>query len=361
MTSIQLISCKGTDCQTKSNLDEELQKKKLLTSGYFIPIGLSIFKKKPKGKCSHGGKADGSESTEPIGGINKDTLGSIHGHLHHKAANMGYQATISILNQLQNHIGNDAFGLFLTLKKNLNSLVISIDIECSIADYVELAKNISINIVNQYGGLEYAPHNYILTSFGSETAELHVRSRNPQDLTAAILKLDSCRRKNSTTIGEMYYHGLVEGLKYCEQSSVIYTFTDSPARDAYLKHQARALIRSKKVVVYSFMGRQMKTRMFRAQFDVLDPLDGSDNDTDLATISGGLTYPITAVDRPVIAEFILRRLEWAKLQSIFMFTSNSASVVFYVDQYITELHLDISSMGKKFNTISFFNKKINFF
>jgi hypothetical protein len=329
-------------------LDEDLQKKKLLTSGYFIARGLGLFnKKKPKGKCSHGGTFDGSQNDEPTGGINKDTLDSTHGHLHYQAAHMGYQATISILNQLRKHIGDDAFGLFLTLKKNLNSLVISIDTECSMADYVELAKNISINIVNQYGGLEFAPHNYILTSFGTYNAELHVRSGNPKDLTDAIYKLDSCRKKNSTIIGEMYYHSLVEGLKHCEYASVIYTFTDSPARDAYLKRQARALIRSKRAVVYSFMGQQMKTRMFRAQSDVVDPLDGSDNDADLATISGGLTYPITAADQPVISEFILRRLEWTKLQSIFMFKSNSTSVVFHVDPFIRELHLDISSMGKQ--------------
>jgi hypothetical protein len=140
----------------------------------------------------------------------------------------------------------------------------------------------------------------------------------------------------------MYYHSLVEGLKQCEYASVIYTFTDSPAKDAYLKHQARALIRSKRAVLYSFMGQKMKARVLSA-----DPLDGTDDGIDLASISGGLTYPIIAADRSVISEFILRRLEWTRLQSLFMYKSNSTSILFYVDSSIDELHLDISSMGKQ--------------
>ncbi|CAF3912594.1 unnamed protein product, partial [Rotaria sp. Silwood1] len=71
------ISCTGQQCQINTNLDENIQKNKLLTSGYFIPIGFNLFKKsKPKGKCSHGGSFDSSQNDEPIGGINKDKLNS---------------------------------------------------------------------------------------------------------------------------------------------------------------------------------------------------------------------------------------------------------------------------------------------
>jgi hypothetical protein len=90
------------------------------------------------------------------------------------------------------------------------------------------------------------------------------------------------------------------------------------------------------------MGQKMKARVLSA-----DPLDGNDDGIDLASISGGLTYPIIAADRSVISEFILRRLEWTRLQSLFMYKSNSTSILFYVDSSIDELHLDISSMGKQ--------------
>jgi hypothetical protein len=139
----------------------------------------------------------------------------------------------------------------------------------------------------------------------------------------------------------MYYQGLIEGLKKSEYLSVIYTFTDSPARDPHLKHQARALLRSKRAVIYSFMGEEMKRQRSKSVSNFIDY-----NDTDLASVSGGLTYPIANVDRSVISEFILRRLEWTKLQSLLMFKSRSVSVVFYIDSSIDELHLDLSSMGK---------------
>lgn len=338
-------SCRDEECRTKSNLDENIQRKKLLTSGYFIPLGLSLVRKKPPGKCSHGGSFDGSERFEPIGGINKDKLKSIHGHLHYRAAHMAYEATVTILKDFWKKIGNDAFALFLTLKTKLNSLVISIDTACSIADYVEFAKKVSIDIVNQHYRLEFAPHNYILASFNGDKAELVVNSRDPADLTNAIQRLNACQRTN-TTMGGMYYHSLIEGLKQCEYATIIYTFTDSPARDAYLKYQARALLRSKRAVIYSFMGPKMKARMFKAPVDMMDPLDGSDNNPDLASMSGGLTYPISVTDQPIISEFILRRLEWNRIQSLVMLKSSSASAVFYVDSSINELQLDISSMGK---------------
>jgi hypothetical protein len=100
----------------------------------------------------------------------------------------------------------------------------------------------------------------------------------------------------------------------------------------------------------------MKARIYQNHYDILDPIDGSDNDTDLASISGGLTYPIFPVDRLVIAEFILRRLEWTRLQSLVLLKSNSTSVQFYVDPSMDELHLDISSMRKH---ISLFRQFIN--
>jgi hypothetical protein len=285
---------------------------------------------------------------EPTGGINKDTLGSVHGHLHYQAATMSYRATVKILTQLRNEIGDLAFGFFLGLKKNLNSLVISIDISYSMADYLESAKDLSIVIANQYSLQEYAPHNYILVAFDTDRARLLVNSRNSNDLANSIRTLKVSQSSNST-LGEMYYQGLIEGLKQAQSASVIYTFTDSPAKDAYLKYQARALLRSKQAVIYSFLSQNMAARIYRNYFDVLDPLDGSDNDTDLASISGGLTYPIFLTDRLIIAEFILRRLEWTRFQSLALSKSNSTSLQFYVDPSMDELHLDISSMCKYIN------------
>ncbi|CAF4446256.1 unnamed protein product [Rotaria sp. Silwood2] len=339
------ISCNDEQCQINTNFDENIRQNKLLTSGYFIPIGFNLFKKsKPKGKCSHGGSFDSTQDDEPTGGINKDKLNSIHGHLHYQAASMAYKATVNILTQLQQDIGDDSFALFLTLKKNLNSLIISIDTSCSIGNYVDLAKDISINIVNQYGQLEFAPHNYILILFNSDYAKIIINSRKPNDLTDAIQELNSCENYTSA-LGGMYYSSLIEGLIQSEYSSVIYTFTDSPTSDSYLKYKARALLRNKHVVIYSFLGQQMKKLLLKRKIDLVDQLDGNDHGTDLPSISGGLTYPITVNDRSVILEFILRRLEWTRLQTLVILKSNSTSITFCVDSSIDELHIDISSTG----------------
>lgn len=338
------VSCDGKDCQTKSNLDEMILKNKILTSGYFIPIGLNIFQsKKPKGKCSHGGTFDSTSNDEPTGGINKDNLDASHGHLHYRAAAMAYRATVKVLNQLRTQIGDEKFGFFLALKNNLNSLIISIDTTYSTVNYLQLAKNISINIVKQYNRLVYAPYNYILISFDASNAQIIVNSRDPSDLTDAIRQLESSQ-KSKMAVGEMYYRSLIEGLKKCEYASVIYTFTDGLAKDGNLKYQARALLRSKRAVIYSFISDNIPANLPDSQ---LDALDGRDNDTDLASMSGGLTFPIIAGDQSATAEFILRRLEWIRLQPILMCKSTSTSMTFYVDPSIEILYLDISSIGKQ--------------
>ncbi|CAF4418758.1 unnamed protein product [Rotaria sp. Silwood2] len=340
------ISCDGQQCQINTNIDQSVLKTKLLTSGYFILLGFNFLKKfKPKGKCSHGGSFDSTEDDEPKSGINKDKLNSIHGHLHYQAASIAYKATVNILRQLQQDIGNDAFALFLTLKKNLNSLIISIDTSCSIGNYIDLAKNISINIVNQYGQLEYAPHNFILISFNNNYAKIIINSRKPNDLINAIQTLNPCENYTSI-LGGMYYSSLIEGLIQSEYSSVIYTFTDSPASDSYLKYKARALLRNKHIVIYSFVGQKMKKLLLKNKFQRTVQLDENDDGTDLPSVSGGLTYPITINDQSVISEFILRRLEWTRLQTLVIISNyNSTSITFFVDSSIDELHIDISSTG----------------
>lgn len=339
------VSCTDQQCRDTSNVAQNIRQNKILTSGYFIPLGFNFLRKfKPRGKCSHGGAFDSTQDDEPTGGINKDKRDSIHGHLHYQAARMAYNATVKILTQLQEDIGDDSFSLFLTLKKNSNSLVISIDMSCSIGNYVDLAKQVSINIVNQYGQLDYAPHNYILITFNNQLTRMVINTRTPSNLISAIEAL-TCENYDSA-LGGMYYTSIVEGLILSEYGSVIYTFTDSVANDGYLKYKARALLRNKRHVIYSFLGQKMQKLLLRSKIDVVDQLNSTDDSTDLPSISGGLTYPITVNDQSVISEFILRRLEWTQLQSLAIFKSNATSVTFYVDSSIRELLIDISSTGE---------------
>ncbi|CAF3443536.1 unnamed protein product, partial [Rotaria sp. Silwood2] len=193
--------------------------------------------------------------------------------------------------------------------------------------------------------LEYAPHNFILISFNNNYAKIIINSRKPNDLINAIQTLNPCENYTSI-LGGMYYSSLIEGLIQSEYSSVIYTFTDSPASDSYLKYKARALLRNKHIVIYSFVGQKMKKLLLKNKFQRTVQLDENDDGTDLPSVSGGLTYPITINDQSVISEFILRRLEWTRLQTLVIISNyNSTSITFFVDSSIDELHIDISSTG----------------
>ena len=320
------VNCDKNDCQTKSNLDSNFEKTKLLTSGYFIPIGLNLLqRKKPSGKCSHGGTFDSTSDDEPTGGINKDNFKASHGHLHARAASMAYQATVNVLNQLRNQIGDEDFGQFLTLKPRLNSLVICIDTTYSTVNFFDLAKNISKTIINQYQSFKYGPYNYILIQFDSTQAKLLLNTRNPNDLIQTIENLQ-LKLVPKSLVGEMYFHSLIEALKICEYASIIYTFTDSFASDENMKFQVRALVRNKATVIYSFIELSQ-------QFE-----------NDLPWITGGLTIPIIDGDQSMISEFILHRFQWTNFQSLFISKCNSStSIDFYVDSWIDTLFIDILS------------------
>ena len=100
----------GTNAVCQGNNDIS----KGLTSGYFS-LGVDIFNRKPSGKCSHGGSADATRDNDAIGGINKDSLDSIHGYLHIPAAQTAYLATRRILCQLHIQVGDVFFGKFLNV------------------------------------------------------------------------------------------------------------------------------------------------------------------------------------------------------------------------------------------------------
>ncbi|KAI4814304.1 hypothetical protein KUCAC02_003504 [Chaenocephalus aceratus] len=96
-------NCDGDDC--RNNILEDILQEKILISGYFAIFSSS----KPEGKCSHGGFWDKTSKTEPEGGINKDKVGSDHGHLHITAANMAVAATSELLEDIRGAAGDKTF------------------------------------------------------------------------------------------------------------------------------------------------------------------------------------------------------------------------------------------------------------
>ncbi|CAF1125942.1 unnamed protein product [Adineta steineri] len=96
-----------------------------LTSGYFKLL-TDIIHKKPVGKCSHGGTFDATKNNDAIGGINKDTVDSIHGFLHVPAAQTAYLATYKILLQFRSQVLDTLFGKFINIldRKTVSSKIL---------------------------------------------------------------------------------------------------------------------------------------------------------------------------------------------------------------------------------------------
>ncbi|MFT7819350.1 hypothetical protein Z043-124228, partial [Arapaima gigas] len=61
------------------------------------------------GKCSHGGAIDFTSYSSPVGGINKDTVGSNHGFLHTAAAEGAINASVGLLEDIQASVGDANF------------------------------------------------------------------------------------------------------------------------------------------------------------------------------------------------------------------------------------------------------------
>ena len=345
------IDCQGESCRT--NILPYILENNILTSGYFsskvFGIGLGQTSK-PPGKCSHGGVNDNTVGFDARGGgINKDTSDSDHGHLHRIAANVAFEATKQILNEYHAAIGTESFGLFLGLASSLqnvsaNSLIIVMDDTGSMEPYIQMAKQVAINIVNTYRNLTYPPSNYILSPFNDPTWGPLTISKSPQDFVTELSKL---RANGGGDEPELYYHGIVEALKVCEVGSSLYAFTDAPAKDAYLKGQAVQLAQDKSVTITLFYAGQgfqpvQSGRSLITAADVIEYLDVNDGN-DLSSITGGVIMGINQQALNSTNDYIIQNLQidqWATIVFVNGFNVNST---FNVDLSAASLKIDITS------------------
>lgn len=144
---------------------------------------------------------------------------------------------------------------------------------------------------------------------------------------------------------ELYYSGVNAALEVSEDDSILLTFTDAPAKDAYLRNQVLNQARERNIRVFSFyvgfsIGKRRKRQFFETETEP-DVLDGSD-ENDFATASGGFTIGIRPGDANATAKFVTRRLR--NLQPILTINLQAPSnLTFAVDKAATLLHIDVSS------------------
>ncbi|CAM2712246.1 unnamed protein product [Rotaria socialis] len=346
------VECVGNSC--RSNIVPSILQNNVLTSGYFRLRVVGAFldtkpKPKPVGKCSHGGVLDATISTDATGGgINKDTLTSVHGHLHQEAASVAYDATKQILHEFWKRVGNEPFGQFLGLSESLrnissSSLIIVMDTTGSMGSYIAMAKQIAITIVDSHQTLEYKPSNYILSPFNDPEWGPLTTSLTPQEFTNEISKLSA---NGGDDTPELYYHGILDALQVCEIGSSLYAFTDAPAKDAYLKSQAVQLAKEKRVTItlfYAGSSRKRQTGNVQTKVtDVIEDLTIVDGN-DLSSITGGIIMGINSQSLSVTEDYIINRLDMHKLKPIIFARGNQLNLTFYVDSSMKTLRIEVTS------------------
>ncbi|KAM6939535.1 von Willebrand factor A domain-containing protein 7 [Xenentodon cancila] len=284
-------NCIGGDCS--NNLLPDLLQKGLLTSGYFNIFSSS----KPSGKCSHGGYFDKTSKRDPVGGINKDDVGSSHGSLHHKAANLAVNATMELLEDIRVAVGDKNFLRLMGLSQS-SVLCFVIDTTGSMSDDIAEAKRVSFDIIDSKRGTQQEPPAYILVPFNDPGFGPLITTTNADVFKDSINKLSA---SGGGDIPEMCLSGLQLALTAAPPSSEIFVFTDAPAKDAYLKSTITALIESTKSVV-TFMLTDVTTSRRRRRSGSVIPRMISQSDVqlyhDLAQVSGGQAIEVTKSDLP---------------------------------------------------------------
>ncbi|XP_008274830.1 von Willebrand factor A domain-containing protein 7-like [Stegastes partitus] len=283
-------NCTGDNCT--DNLLPDLLQQGLLTSGYF-----NIFSSaKPDGKCSHGGTFDQTSKRDPVGGINKDSIGSSHGSLHQKAADVAVNATMELLEDIRRAVGDKNFLRLMGLSQS-TVLCFVIDTTGSMSDDIAEAKRVSFEIIDSKRGTEQEPSAYILVPFNDPgfgpllvTTDADVFKDNINRLSAS----------GGGDVPELCLSGLQLALTAAPSSSEIFVFTDAPAKDAYLKSTITALIESSKSVVTFILTDVLASRRRRRSSQGWASRAMSQADAqlyrDLARASGGQTIEVTKSD-----------------------------------------------------------------
>uniref|UniRef100_UPI0037E7810C von Willebrand factor A domain-containing protein 7-like n=1 Tax=Semicossyphus pulcher TaxID=241346 RepID=UPI0037E7810C len=296
-------SCDGDDC--RNNILEDIIEEQILTSGYFGVVPLSSTK--PAGKCSHGGGVDQTSTIDPKGGINKDTFGSNHGHLHTAAANMAIAASSELLEEIRAAAGDRPFLQMVGLSKGSSKdLCFIIDTTKSMSDDIEAVRNVVSSIIDSEVGTENEPAAFVLVPFNDPEFGPFIKTTNPKVLKSILSSL-------STTGGgdqeELSLSGLQLALRGAPSNSEIFLFTDAPAKDKQLRSSVIALIeRTHSVVNFMISDSVLTNRRRRSDGRQQQHSRIAEADAELyielAQASGGLSVEVTNSELPAAVSIL---------------------------------------------------------
>eukprot|EP00063_Salmo_salar_P090441 XP_014065276.1 PREDICTED: von Willebrand factor A domain-containing protein 7-like [Salmo salar] len=257
------------------------------------------------GKCSHGGLFDRTSGRDPVGGINKDDVGSSHGHLHHTAADVAVNATMELLEDIRGAAGDKDFLRLIGITQS-SVLCFVIDTTGSMSDDITEAKRVSFSIIDSKRGTQQEPSSYILVPFNDPGFGPLITTTNADIFKQRINALTA---SGGGDIPELCLSGLQLALTAAPPSSEIFVFTDAPAKDTALKSTVTALIESTKSVVTFMLTDNLRSSRRRRSVggaSAIWPSQGGASNRmaqsdaqlyrDLAQASGGQAIEVTKED-----------------------------------------------------------------
>ncbi|XP_072285638.1 von Willebrand factor A domain-containing protein 7 [Pyxicephalus adspersus] len=327
-----------TDMSCQNNIVSSIQKRHLLTSGYYGETP-----EKPQGKCSHGGPFDYSKEFSAKGGINKDTatpLFSPHHFLHEQAAQLALKASIKFLTELRRDI-NDSNMLRLLGVSAFPALSFVLDTTGSMGEEITSARLQSRHIIQRQRDTLLQPDYYILVPFHDPGFGPVHKTSDPDEF---LRILDSLQALGGGDEPEMCLSALQLALINTPPHSEILVFTDASSKDAHLRSSVEALIQEKKIKV-SFLITEdpSRTTVKRSKREVLSP-DRFDIYTDLASTSGGQVVFTTNNDIGKASEIIT---DSANFDVVTLFykqssTTGASTYIFLVDEFMHNITLFIN-------------------
>ncbi|KAM3623384.1 uncharacterized protein V6R79_010449 [Siganus canaliculatus] len=231
-------TCRNQTGQNEDNILPEVLQQQMLTSGYFSETS----PEKPAGKCSHGGPSDLTSARDPTGGISKDDINSSHGSLHQKAANLAVNATVELLEDIRQAVGDQRFLKFMGLPQ-VAVLCFVIDTTATMGDDIEEARRVSFEIIDRRRGTSEEPGDYLLVLFNDPDPG-DVLYTNDSEIFRE--RFNSLTADGGGDVAEPSLSPLLRALSEAPPSSEIFLFTDAEAKDANLKGSVSALITSTK-------------------------------------------------------------------------------------------------------------------
>ncbi|KAJ8258047.1 hypothetical protein GJAV_G00192600 [Gymnothorax javanicus] len=242
------------------------------------------------GKCSHGGFFDDTKSIDPIGGINKDTFGAEHGHLHQDAADVAVRATMELLEDIRGAAGEKDFLQLMGITRS-SVLCFVIDTTGSMRDDIEEAKRLAFSIIDRKNGTSDEPSAYILIPFNDPDVGPLTRTTDSDIFKQRINALTASGGDDAP---ELSLTGIQLALTNAPPFSEIFVFTDAPAKDSYLRSTVNALTQRTQSAVTFLLTNVLGARR-RRNSGIMNRMSASGNKLyqEIAEESGGLAIEVS--------------------------------------------------------------------